>query len=447
MRKKLQRIFLVSLAIMFALSSLTVMAATPLEESRFLYCAQELNSLGLFNGTDNGYELDRAPSRAEAAVMLVRLLGKEEQALSSSASHPFTDVPQWADRYIAYMYDEGLTNGISATQFGAAQACEARMYVTFVLRALNYNDAAGDFTYNNSLSFARMIAVIDSDDYLRISQNEFLRGDLASVSFWALFSEMNGSDKLLLEKLIDENAVNAEKANFYLSVIDAYMLLNYSYYRNYENGSLSYRETENINLSAAGYPSQIFKIITDVQMADIFSNSTEHVKYTIQYPGGETEAYDVYYSDGYLYYDFGSDGKFKVEVSGGGNTGTPPASTSYSTIFDDYKSVAISQSGGKTYIDSVLSESYGTQLAEAMLSWFDYFDPKVDILVLSNAKEQIVINANGYLEKLSYVLEFQYMIVEDGVQYTVVYETITEFSKLGETITIKLPDLSEFIMA
>ena len=32
---------------------------------------------GLFQGTQNGYDLDRTPTRAEAAVMLVRLLGKE----------------------------------------------------------------------------------------------------------------------------------------------------------------------------------------------------------------------------------------------------------------------------------------------------------------------------------------------------------------------------------
>ena len=442
MRKKLQRIFLVSLAIMFAFSSLTVMAATPQDESRFLYCAEELSSLGLFKGTDNGYELDRAPSRTEAAVMLVRLLGKEEQALASSATHPFNDVPQWADRYIAYMYSEGLTNGISDTQFGAAGVCEAKMYITFVLRALGYDDAAGDFTYNNAISFARMTSVINSDDYFRISQNEFLRGDLASISFWALFAELNRDTKLLLEKLIDEKAVNVDKAKFYLDVIDAYFLLDYGYYKNYENGSIFYKETENIELSAAGYPAQIYKLLSEIEMTDIYSNSKEHVKYTFQYPGGEYNTYDIYYSDGYLYYDYGSDGKFKEAVN---ESITPPvADISYTTIFDDYKSVSISQSGGKTYIDSTLSDAYGTQIAEGMLSWFDGFNPSVDILIVSSAKEQAVINADGYLEKITHVVEFRYMIANDGVQYTVVYESVTEFSKLGETITIKFPDFSKF---
>ena len=48
--------------------------------SDFDSIAQELKDVGLFQGTDTGFELDRAPTRTEAAVMLVRLLGAEEQA-------------------------------------------------------------------------------------------------------------------------------------------------------------------------------------------------------------------------------------------------------------------------------------------------------------------------------------------------------------------------------
>ena len=42
--------------------------------------ADVLNSLGLFQGSEAGYDLDRAPDRAESATMLVRLLGKEAEA-------------------------------------------------------------------------------------------------------------------------------------------------------------------------------------------------------------------------------------------------------------------------------------------------------------------------------------------------------------------------------
>ena len=39
-----------------------------------------LNLLGLFSGTDKGFELDRNATRIESAAMLVKLLGKEEEA-------------------------------------------------------------------------------------------------------------------------------------------------------------------------------------------------------------------------------------------------------------------------------------------------------------------------------------------------------------------------------
>ena len=55
--------------------------------------ADELNQLGLFLGTENGYELESAFTRAQGAAMLVRLLGKEQEALAGTAKGIFADVP------------------------------------------------------------------------------------------------------------------------------------------------------------------------------------------------------------------------------------------------------------------------------------------------------------------------------------------------------------------
>ena len=46
----------------------------------FTASAEHLSELGLFRGSEQGYELDRAPTRGEAAAMLVRLLGAEDEA-------------------------------------------------------------------------------------------------------------------------------------------------------------------------------------------------------------------------------------------------------------------------------------------------------------------------------------------------------------------------------
>ena len=63
---------LLCILLIFASCTFPVSAAGLYEEQ-----ADILNQLGLFRGTDNGYQLEKNFTRAEGATMLVRLLGKE----------------------------------------------------------------------------------------------------------------------------------------------------------------------------------------------------------------------------------------------------------------------------------------------------------------------------------------------------------------------------------
>ena len=105
--------------------------------------ALKLKEIGVFTGTNAGFELDRAPTRIEAAVMFVRLLGAEQEAKGKKYIHPFTDVPRWASDYVGYLYHEKLSNGISSTAFGSTDKMPAKSYMTFILRALGYSDSTG----------------------------------------------------------------------------------------------------------------------------------------------------------------------------------------------------------------------------------------------------------------------------------------------------------------
>lgn len=81
--------------------------------------ANALKDLGLFLGSNNGFDLDRTPSRVEALVLLLRMLGEEKEAQNITYTNPFADVPTWAEKHVAYAYNKGYTNGISATLFGS----------------------------------------------------------------------------------------------------------------------------------------------------------------------------------------------------------------------------------------------------------------------------------------------------------------------------------------
>ena len=144
--------------------------------------ATDLKDLGLFKGvSDTDFALDRAPTRTEALVMLIRALGKETEALNSSYSEPFTDVPAWADKYVSYAFAEGITTGISNTKFGTGSA-SACMYITFVLRSLGYSDYEGtDFYWDQPYSLAKKINILPSS----VQLVDFIRADAVTITYAA----------------------------------------------------------------------------------------------------------------------------------------------------------------------------------------------------------------------------------------------------------------------
>lgn len=175
----------------------------------FEHCADALKDMGLFQGTSKGYELDRAPNRAEAATMLVRLLGQEEAAKELEYTAPFTDVQDWAKPYVQYLYDNGLTNGKTATTFGYSDKCTAQQYATFLLRALGYSDAEdGDFTYADALKFAEEKGVADA---VNCDPENFLRDDVVAMSYTALATAPKSGEADLLTKLVKDGAVKDAK--------------------------------------------------------------------------------------------------------------------------------------------------------------------------------------------------------------------------------------------
>ena len=166
--------------------------------------ADALKSLSLFRGTGSGvgsgYELERAPTRVEALVMLIRMLGEENEALASAAAHPFRDVPAWADRYVAYAYERGYTNGVSATEFAPALDANAGMYVEFVLRALGYSDTT-QTDVSTAADRALGANVITAGEHQALSANVFLRADAVYLSWYALGVPLPGGLQSLHEKL------------------------------------------------------------------------------------------------------------------------------------------------------------------------------------------------------------------------------------------------------
>lgn len=178
-------------------------------------CADALYALGLFQGTSMSadgtpvYDLDLVPTRAQAVTMLVRLIGEEDAAKNGTWSTPFTDIPQWAQPYVGYAYQNGLTQGTGATTFSANEEVTEQQYVTFLLRALGYSDSTGDFSFSNALEFGRATGLISGTD----SARRFTRGTLAADSYRALCATLKGSDQTLSNKLLWDDVFTTEQLN------------------------------------------------------------------------------------------------------------------------------------------------------------------------------------------------------------------------------------------
>ena len=166
--------------------------------------ADVLAALGLFQGTGDGYHLERAATRAEAAVMMLRLIGKEAEALAETDECPFED-GGWAAPQLTYAWKNGLVTGRSETHFAGAEPVSSRDWLTMLLRVLGYSEADGDFTWRSSIAFADGLGLTHGE---YTAACEFLREDLALTAYTALTLPMKDGGRTLIQQLYLDGAVS-----------------------------------------------------------------------------------------------------------------------------------------------------------------------------------------------------------------------------------------------
>ena len=170
--------------------------------------AAALKTLHLFRGTDTsfgeGFDLELAPTRIEALVMLIRMLGEEDAALRCESPAPFTDITPdyWGRAYVAYAYEKGYTNGVGDGLFGGNRPASALMYVEFILRALGYSDTTHT-DISDAVQRARSLDVITEGEQAVLESVDFLRADIVYLSWYALDVPVAQDMQPLYRKLED----------------------------------------------------------------------------------------------------------------------------------------------------------------------------------------------------------------------------------------------------
>lgn len=171
--------------------------------------AAALKSLNLFKGSftgyGQGYDLELVPTRLQALIMFIRVLGEEEEALAWTGTTPFTDISKGSDaeKYVGYAYEKGYTNGYTTTQFKPGYSVSANQYTEFVLRAMGYSSSANT-DLSDTMERARDAGLLTYGETELLQTEKFLRADLVYISYYALDSELPGGGDTLADLLIEK---------------------------------------------------------------------------------------------------------------------------------------------------------------------------------------------------------------------------------------------------
>ena len=171
--------------------------------------AAALKALHLFQGSYTGYgqgfDLEAAPTRLQALIMFIRVLGEESEALAWNGICPFNDVQPGTNgaKYVGYAYEKGYTNGYSATEFRPSSPVNARQYTEFVLRALGYSSAANT-DLSDALARAQSAGLLTEEEAAMLQRDPFLRAELVYISYYALEVPVPGTGWTLAQRLMDK---------------------------------------------------------------------------------------------------------------------------------------------------------------------------------------------------------------------------------------------------
>ena len=119
-----------------------------------------LQAAGVMVGDDKGnFNPNQNVTRNEMAVIMANLM--DYRVASYSGTAPFTDVPSWAEPYVAACYTNGITSGVSATTYGGDQTVTTSQAALMLMKALGYFQYQSDFGDDWQLATVKQATKID----------------------------------------------------------------------------------------------------------------------------------------------------------------------------------------------------------------------------------------------------------------------------------------------
>ena len=446
------------LTVFFTALLLTAALCVTASASDYDDAAQDLSAIGMFRGTASGFELDRAPKRSEAAIMLVRLYGAEEEAKAAydagQISHPFTDVSDFTSPYVAWLYNKGITKGATATTFGSAGPCSAKMYCAFLLRALGYEDGV-DFQYADTLEFAQQKGFYDPTMFA----GDFLRDDLAALTYQGLATDLKDGSTYLLDSLVKSGAVDAESAKPMTEKIDAYRAMSAAMNTVDANAmDVDVDMQMDMTITAEGETMQVPSTMRGNLKMIVAEDDSVQMAYTMKTVSqGESVDMDIWMKDGWVYLSTEMNGeamklKYSVEdqlaaVEGLGTVNVDAMSVSGLAMLESV--TAKKASGGNTEYTIVIGEGVNS-LVENVLGMMGQDVGSMDMR-LGKMTATYTVDRKGNMKKVDMTFTASVKMdvpMEDGQSYSMAadydYDMTMTVNATGKNVKVTFPNFSDF---
>lgn len=171
--------------------------------------AAALKAMHLFKGSftayGQGFDLEKVPTRLQALIMFIRVLGEEDAALAYTGTAPFRDLAAGSDaaKYVGYAYEKGYTNGYTATEWRPAQSVNVYQYTEFMLRALGYSSVANT-NLADTMERAAQCDLLTGGEAAELKGLPFLRAQLVYISFQALDTPLADSGLPMADTLMEK---------------------------------------------------------------------------------------------------------------------------------------------------------------------------------------------------------------------------------------------------
>lgn len=196
-----------------------------------------LQAAGIMVGDNGNFNPDQNVTRNEMAVVISNLMNYRVATYANTS--PFTDVPAWAEPYVAACYANKITSGVGPTTYGGSNSVTAGQAALMLMKALGYFQFQSDFGEDWLLATTRVGSKILLFNGVEAGVREpMTRNDLAKLV-------LNTLEATLVEP--DDNIINVSTAD----VAVEFGSVKY-YYRVDHTNDPDYRAIGKANKTAVG---------------------------------------------------------------------------------------------------------------------------------------------------------------------------------------------------